>query len=279
MLDDDYTNGGDPEWPRYNWYPPQPTETPPVVTPPTTVAPPTTTTNGPGGKTPQQIEAEGREYDRQNGLLGGYMMNGVWVNGSPSSTRPGGDLAPGGDDTGLLMQLYGKTPPAWQSGPGFAPPTFQAPPPFSYKEFQAPTMDSIYADPSYQFRKGEGEKALSQRIASTGAYRTGGTIKDFINYNQNAASQEYGNIFSRATDTHNMGLQQALGTYGTNYGVSRDVYDRLYQGNKATFDAQTRDNELMNQRNFNNFIADYDIFDRDRKRIGGFLFDAVGLEP
>ena len=185
-------------------------------------------------------------------------------------TTYGGGGGPVGD-WGYLTEPYGKTAPGWHPGPGFAPPTFAAPPPFSYKEFQAPTTDSIYADPSYKFRFGEGERAVEQSAAGRGVLRTGGTLKDIANYGQNAASQEYSNIFKRATDVHNMGLQQALGTYGTNYGVSRDVYDRLYQGNKATFDAQQRENELLNQRNFDQFLADYDVFNRDRKRAGDYL--------
>lgn len=204
---------------------------------------------------------------------------------SPAATTPtsgGGDpyggyptTYGGGGGFGYLTEPYGKTPPNWTPGPGFQPPTFSAPPPFSYQKFQVPTADSIYSDPSYDFRRGEGEKALGQRAASMGTYRTGGTLKDFINYNQNAASQEYSNIFKRAVDTHNLGLEQELGTYGTNYGVSRDVYDRLYQGSKATFDAQQRESELVNNRNFDSFLADYDIFTRDRKRVSDELWRGV----
>jgi hypothetical protein len=105
-----------------------------------------------------------------------------------------------------------------------------------------------------------------------GKYRTGGTMKDFINYNQNAASQEYGNIFGRSVDAHNLGLQQALGTYGTNYGVSRDTYDRLFEESKAEFAPQQRENEMFNQREFDNFLASYDIFDRDKRRASDELW-------
>ena len=235
------------------------------------------------GVTPDQI------FDENGQIKPGWSRTGIGYErtggtSTPPSVGPtydpipttyGGGGGPGGD-WGYLTEPYGKTAPNWQPGPGFAPPTFAAPPPFSYKEFQVPTTESIYADPSYKFRFGEGERAVEQSAAGRGVLRTGGTLKDIANYGQNAASQEYSNIFKRAADVHNMGLQQALGTYGTNYGVSRDVYDRLYQGNKATFDAKQRESELLNQRNFDQFLADYDIFDRDKKRTGSYLQWAAG---
>lgn len=183
----------------------------------------------------------------------------------------------GDDPWGYLPEPFTKTPPSYKPGPGFVPPTFTPPPPFSYKEFAPPTTDSIFADPSYKFRFGEGQKAVEQSAAGRGVLRTGGTLKDIANYGQNAASQEYSNIFKRGVDTHNLGLQQALGTYGTNYGVSRDVFDRLYEGNKAQFTAQQRENELMNSRDFDNFLADYDIFEKNRRRAGDYLFQAAEL--
>lgn len=194
--------------------------------------------------------------------------------GAPPPPYGGGG---GGDQWGYLTQPFGRTPPQWQSGPSFNAPTFAPPPPFSYKAFAAPDQNSIYSDPSYQFRKGEGEQALAQRAASMGKYRTGGTMKDFINYNQNAASQEYANIFGRAVDAHNLGLQQELGTYATNYGVTRDAYDRLFNESKAEFEPLQRENEMMNQREFDKFLAEYDIFDRDRRRAGDYLYRNAAL--
>jgi hypothetical protein len=166
----------------------------------------------------------------------------------------------GGSEWGYLTEPFTGTPPQWQSGPTFSPPSFSTPPAFNFKEFQAPTKDGMYADPSYDFRFGPGQKSLEQSAAGRGILRTGGTLKDLVNYGQNAASQEYSNIFDRAVQSHNLGLQQALGTYATNYGVQRDAYDRLFDSNKAVFDAQQRENFAVNDRNFDSFLADFDIF-------------------
>jgi hypothetical protein len=107
----------------------------------------------------------------------------------------------------------------YEGAPGFDAPRFTPPPAFT-----APTGDQVLNEPGYEFRKGEGERGIKAFASHLGALRTGGTIKDLLKYNQNFASQEYGNVYNRAADT-----------YRTNYGVSRDVFDRTYQGAKDAF--------------------------------------------
>ena len=186
---------------------------------------------------------------------------------------PGGPPGPpgGGGGFGYLTEPFTGTPPAWQQGPIYQAPTYRPPPDFSYEKFQAPTVEGMYADPSYQFREGQGRQALEQSAAGRGLLRTGGTLKDLVNYGQNAASQEYSNIFGRAVDAHNLGLNQALGEYGVNYGVSRDQRDYLFDTSKAEFTPLQRENELMNDREFSNFLAGYDIFEKNRRRAGDYL--------
>jgi hypothetical protein len=136
----------------------------------------------------------------------------------------------------------------YEGAPEFNAPTFQAPPAFT-----APTGDAVYNEPGYDFRRGEGERGIKAFASHLGALRTGGTIKDLIKYNQNFASQEYGNVFNRAADT-----------YRTNYGVSRDVFDRNYQGAKDAFvpamqDWQTR-NSMNKEAADDYFTRTYDAF-------------------
>jgi hypothetical protein len=199
---------------------------------------------------------------------------GVWQERQgPSGTAPPSEPTgtTGSDGFGYLTEPFTGTAPSWQAGPTYKAPTWEPPPPFSYKQFQAPTPDSIYADPSYQFREGQGRQALQQSAGAKGVLRTGGTLKDLINYGQNAASQEYSNIYGRAVDAHNMGLEQELGTYGVNYGVGKDERDYLFDASKAEFAPQQRENEQMNQRQFDAFLANFDIFDRNRRRAGDYL--------
>jgi hypothetical protein len=64
-------------------------------------------------------------------------------------------------------------------------------------------------DPGYDFRMKEGNAALQARRAAVGNRFGGQALKDIANYNQEAASQEYGNAFNR---------------YQTNQG---NIYNRL----------------------------------------------------
>jgi len=200
---------------------------------------------------------------------------------APAATPYGGGTytgsGGGGGNWGYLTEPFTGRPPAWQSWQGSPSPTIQRPPDFSYKQFEAPTKDSIYSDPSYQFREEQGRKALEQSAAGRGVLRTGGTLKNLVNYGQNAASQEYSNIFGRAVDAHNLGLTQALGTYGTNWGVSRDVLDREIDIWGAKNDSSQRENQSMNQREFDNFLAEFDIFERNRRRAGDYLLQGASM--
>ncbi len=60
------------------------------------------------------------------------------------------------------------------------------------------------ADPGYQFRLQEGNKAMERSAAARGNLLSGGQAKALTQYNQGVASQEYGNAFSRAVQTHGM---------------------------------------------------------------------------
>ena len=56
--------------------------------------------------------------------------------------------------------------------------------------FGMPTATDMAADPGYQFRLQQGQEALERSGAARGVTRTGGTLKDIVDYGQRAASQE-----------------------------------------------------------------------------------------
>lgn len=58
-------------------------------------------------------------------------------------------------------------------------------------------MADYTADPGYQFRLAEGQKALERSAAARGLLSSGSTLKGIENYAQGAASQEYQNAFNR----------------------------------------------------------------------------------
>jgi hypothetical protein len=71
--------------------------------------------------------------------------------------------------------------------------------PFDY------SLSDFYKDPSYQFRLGEGEKAIERSMSSRGLSSSTPGLQALMRFNQDYASTEYGNAFGRAmgVDTYN----------------------------------------------------------------------------
>ena len=144
---------------------------------------------------------------------------GAGPTGQPEGGEPGGYT--GGGHGGYFP---GSPHPGYNPGynikgaPMFKAPVFSYPDKFSFEG------KDLANEPGYQFRLGQGLKALDQSAAARGNLRTGGQIKAFNDYSQNYASQEFQNAWDRA-----------LGQYSTNYGVSRDVFDRGYTGAKDEY--------------------------------------------
>lgn len=87
--------------------------------------------------------------------------------------------------------------------------------------------DKFEADPGYQFRLSEGQKALDRSAASRGMLLSGAQVKGSTDYNQGMASQEYGNWWNRytgATNANNAARQQ---DYGNKYGAYTNVLNML----------------------------------------------------
>lgn len=127
----------------------------------------------------------------------------------------------------------------------FTPPTPNALP--EMPQFHAPTMADLLQDPSYQWRTNQGQQALEQSAAARGLLNTGGTLKDLINYGQNAASQEFGNVWGR----------------------KMAEYQPVYNAWQTIFGNTQRNNELDWQHAYDKWIQDWNInkdtFDRQYK--------------
>lgn len=59
------------------------------------------------------------------------------------------------------------------------------------------TMADFQADPGYQFRMQEGQKALERSAAAKGGLNSGATLKALSRYSQGVASDEYQNAYNR----------------------------------------------------------------------------------
>ena len=70
--------------------------------------------------------------------------------------------------------------------------------PPSFDAYEGPTSSEEFtADPGYQFRLSQGEKAIERRAAAKGLRLSSGTLKDFGRFADGMASQEYNNWWNR----------------------------------------------------------------------------------
>lgn len=92
------------------------------------------------------------------------------------------------------------------------------------------TMDDFQADPGYDFRRGEGEKAIERAMAARGSTFSPDAVKALGDYNQNVASDEYGRAFDRF---------RAEGD---------DIYSRLFGTSSLGFNATTQANQVGQNR-------------------------------
>lgn len=136
------------------------------------------------------------------------------------------------------------------------------------------TYSDLTASPDYQFRLGEGLKALDRQAAMRGGLISGGAIKAAQTYGQDQASQEYNNAFNRY-QTNRTNMLQPLGnlitsgqnaaantgTAAANYGTtagSNITSGAAAQaaGGVGTANALTGGvNQYLNYSNNNNLLA------------------------
>lgn len=129
-----------------------------------------------------------------------------------SAGRAGGEGGGGGQDKGGGGSYGGAT-----TGFGGAPA-------FQYDSFKPPLPGDTTTDPSYLFRVKEGQDALERSASARGVLRTSGTLKDILDYGQNAASQEYGNIYNRGLSTWGAQYQGQKDAFAPQYGSWSTVY-------------------------------------------------------
>lgn len=87
---------------------------------------------------------------------------------------------------------------------------------FGIPEFTAPDPEGIYADPSYQWRLNQGIEATTRALTKSGQAWGGQRGIALMDYAQNLASTEYGNIY-----------QRALADYNSRYRARNAYLDRI----------------------------------------------------
>lgn len=89
--------------------------------------------------------------------------------------------------------------------------------------YQAASMEDWQQDPGYQFRLGEGMRALEASKAARGSMGTGNTLRALLDYGQNAASSEYGNVWNRRQAENNQGWNRLASLAGIGQTATQQV--------------------------------------------------------
>jgi hypothetical protein len=91
-------------------------------------------------------------------------------------------------------------------------------------------LSKFYTSPGYQFRLGEGTKAIERGAAARGGLLGGRTQKALARFGQGLASQEFGNYMSRlsgltgqATDIGMRGAAPIMSAYNPAYGDTSNL--------------------------------------------------------
>ena len=77
------------------------------------------------------------------------------------------------------------------------------------------SMADFQADPGYQWRLDQGQKALERSAAARGGLLSGAAVKAAADYGQNQASAEYGNAYNRYNNDQSQKYNRLAGISGT----------------------------------------------------------------
>ncbi len=85
------------------------------------------------------------------------------------------------------------------------------------------SMADYQADPGYQFRLGEGMKALDRGASARGSFNSGRAMKDLTRFSQGLASEEYGNAFNRFQTNRSNKINPLQALAGTGQSATNQV--------------------------------------------------------
>lgn len=214
------------------------------------------------------------------GTPGWDPLSQTWNPAKAGTPDPGPTPPPLDPTAGPLTKPYGETftPPTPSNiggpagvgvTPTFGGPSYTPPPAF---KFNAPTAEQALNDPGYKFRTQQGADRLQNWAAARGTLNDSSTAKDLEDYGQQAASQEYQQLWDRD-------WRQQTGEYATNYATQfMDPYNIQFgqanaqnQNNQlgyTTNAAATQHGNDMNYLNaFNLFNSNRDYFSNWQDRV------------
>lgn len=89
-------------------------------------------------------------------------------------------------------------------------------------------MQQFQTDPGYQFRLGQGQRAVEQSAAARGGLNSGNTLRALTEYGQNVGSNEFGNYWNRLAGLAGVGQTAATNIGNAGVGVGQSL-SPIYQ--------------------------------------------------
>jgi hypothetical protein len=140
------------------------------------------------------------------------------------------------------------SPDASGTDAGFYPDTYGDPSAADYGSLTKPfDVEEFYKqqDPGYWFRLQQGTQGLRNAAAAGSGALSGAALKDLLTYNQDMASQEYGNafnryqtqqgnIFSRLSDIARLGQSAAAGVGSAGTQLAGNAGQSAYNAGSAS---------------------------------------------
>lgn len=165
------------------------------------------------------------------GLGGGQQNQGQ--QGLPQQQPQVNALYNGGyPDAGSFQQAggnpYGGPAPQFGGQP-------QAGSPLTQQQSADNAFDIYRGSSGYQFRLGEGQNALNSGYAGSGVLQSGDAIRSALEYNQNFASNEFGNFLGYLGNQQGVGLSagSAVAGVGQNYANNVTASNTQNAANQA----------------------------------------------
>ena len=87
------------------------------------------------------------------------------------------------------------------------------------------TLADFEADPGFQFRIEQGEKAINNALSQIGATQSGAAAKALVRFNQGEATAEFGNAFNRFQTTQGNRFNRLLSLVDTGQRATEQLVE------------------------------------------------------
>lgn len=169
-----------------------------------------------------------------------------------------------GGGGGLLGGLLAPFTGTWSP---IAAAHYEKPPAFAYdkmptfKPFEKPTLDEAKQEPGFDLAVQMGNQGIQNSAAGRGLLRSGGTLKDILQWNQNFGNQNYQNVYNRDLNAWSANTSGAMNNWMTGLTGATSIYNTNYKSQYTDpYAFASQEVNTNNDNSWKNFLQQYDIF-------------------